>query len=617
MPTVQVNRDQLFKSLGQTFTDEAFDKLCFDYGIELDGITNERELKLKETGINDPTLSDETIYKIDVPANRYDLLCLEGLSRALKVYGLGAPIPQYRTVEPTSGTYQKLTVVNNAAAEKNISDIRPVVVCGILRDITFTQEIYDSFIDLQEKLHQNICKKRTLASVGTHDLDKITGPFTYTARTPQDIKFVALSETQALTAHDLFEKYDKTSSHLKKFLHIIQNEPVYPVICDSKETVLSLPPIINGDHSKITLATKNVFIEVTATDKTKANIVLNIMLTMFSEYCAIPYTMEKVEVVDVNGASQLYPQIDEVTVSASTDYINKAIGINIQSEEMVEMLKKMSLNSVLSADKSTIGVSVPCTRSDIIHQCDIMEDVAIGYGFNNIERVIPKTHTTGRVQPINKLSELLANEIAMAGFTEVMTFVLCSGKDNNQSLNRADDNTSVRIGNYLHEDFSEVRTNLISTLMRSVASNKAAPLPLKLFEISDVSVKGSTGNTNLADPDSNNSDVGAINKRMLGAVHCNMSSKLEVVHGLLDKIMLSLNIKPDLAKSGKGYYLVHSTDKVFIPGMGTDVIVNGKKIGIMGTVHPQVLKNYGVLYPCSLLELEVTMDLAKLILARE
>ena len=71
---------------------------------------------------------------------------------------------------------------------------------------------------------------------------------------------------------------------LKHYLHIIRDSPVYPVIYDSKRRVLSLPPIINGDHSKISLETKNVLIECTATDLQRAKIVLDTMVAMFSGY---------------------------------------------------------------------------------------------------------------------------------------------------------------------------------------------------------------------------------------------------------------------------------------------------------------------------------------------
>lgn len=89
--------------------------------------------------------------------------------------------------------------------------------------------------------------------------------------------------------HELLTSEQK-DKHLGKYLHIIRDSPVYPVIYDSKGVVCSLPPIINGDHSKISLNTKNVFIEITALDKTKVEIVNRILVAMFSQYTSEPFT---------------------------------------------------------------------------------------------------------------------------------------------------------------------------------------------------------------------------------------------------------------------------------------------------------------------------------------
>ena len=81
----------------------------------------------------------------------------------------------------------------------------------------------------------------------------------------------------------------QSEKHMARYLHIIKDSPVYPIIYDTHDRVLSMPPIINSEHSKITLNTKNIFIDVTATDETKLQIVVNIVATMFSEYCKVPY----------------------------------------------------------------------------------------------------------------------------------------------------------------------------------------------------------------------------------------------------------------------------------------------------------------------------------------
>lgn len=82
----------------------------------------------------------------------------------------------------------------------------------------------------------------------------------------------------------------QSDRHLGKYLPIIRDSPVYPIIYDKDDHVLSFPPIINSERSKITLNTRNVFIDLTATDMTKLNIVTNIVVTMFSEYCEEPFT---------------------------------------------------------------------------------------------------------------------------------------------------------------------------------------------------------------------------------------------------------------------------------------------------------------------------------------
>jgi phenylalanyl-tRNA synthetase beta chain len=270
--------------------------------------------------------------------------------------------------------------------------VRPFVVGAVLRNITFTQSNYESFIDLQDKLHHNICRKRTLVAIGTHDLDTLTPPFRYDARRPTDLRFRPLNQPSEVNGAELMELYSK-DSHLKAFLPIIKDKEFYPIIFDSKDTVLSLPPIINGDHSKITLNTRNVFIECTATDLRKAEIVLDTMVTMFAEYCEKPFHVEAIQVTQLDGSKHVYPKLSERFELVNAGEINKKIGINIDAGRMCLLLNKMGLRSeIVAQEQGTIRVKIPPTRSDILHACDIVEDVAIGYGYNNIAKTIPATN---------------------------------------------------------------------------------------------------------------------------------------------------------------------------------------------------------------------------------
>lgn len=153
-----------------------------------------------------------------------------------------------------------------------------------------------------------MARQRTLVAIGTHDLDTLQGPFTYEALPPKEINFAPLNQTKSMNAVELMRHYEvscfvaeiinvqpspninQSDKHLSRYLPIIRESPIYPVIYDSKRTVCSMPPIINGNHSKIGIHTRNVFIEMTATDKTKVEIVNHIIVSMFSQYTEEPFT---------------------------------------------------------------------------------------------------------------------------------------------------------------------------------------------------------------------------------------------------------------------------------------------------------------------------------------
>ncbi|KAL2941394.1 Phenylalanine--tRNA ligase beta subunit cytoplasmic [Bienertia sinuspersici] len=173
MPTISVGRDRLFDALSRTYEDKEFEDLCFRFGIELDDITTEKAIIRKEKHLEDEELTEdeEIIYKIEVPANRYDLLCLEGLAQALRVFEERENLSTYTLANVAHQSMLKMHV------KSETSSIRPFVVCAVLRGVTFDEARYNSFIDLQDRLHQNICRRRTLVAIGTHDLDTIQGPF--------------------------------------------------------------------------------------------------------------------------------------------------------------------------------------------------------------------------------------------------------------------------------------------------------------------------------------------------------------------------------------------------------------------------------------------------------
>ncbi|KAJ9221242.1 hypothetical protein DTO169C6_6378 [Paecilomyces variotii] len=600
MPTISVDKYALFKELGRNYTTEEFDELCFEFGIELDEDTEHSERPIVDGKQEAPQL------KIEIPANRYDLLCFEGISLALNVFLGRRSSPNYRLVPPAGGELQKLIV------KEDTMKIRPYVSGAILRNITFDEARYESFIALQDKLHQNLARQRTLVSIGTHDLDTIKGPFTYEALPPKEINFIPLNQTKKMNGEELMTFYEK-DKHLGKYLHIIRDSPVYPVIYDSNWTVCSLPPIINGDHSKIKLSTKNVFIEITALDKTKLEIVNKIMVTMFSQYTAEPFTVEPIEIVsEHNGESRQTPDLSPRTTQAEVSYINQCCDLKLTPTEIANLLTKMAYQAKPSSSSpDLIDVDVPPTRADVLHQADIMEDVAIAYGFNELPRSFPsKSGTIAQPLPINKLTDILRFEAAMAGWSEVLPLILCSHDENFAWLNRKDDgNTAVKLANPKTLEFQIVRTSLLPGLLKTIRENKHHAVPMKIFEVSDVAFK------DLA------LERKSRNERHFAAAWYGKTSGFEIVHGLLDRLMAMLRSAfitkeeglQNQAVADAQYWIEELDEPTYFPGHAASIHVriNGKEhvIGAFGILHPTVLEKYELKYPVSTLEMNIEVFL--------
>uniref|UniRef100_A0A1I7YFS6 Phenylalanine--tRNA ligase beta subunit n=1 Tax=Steinernema glaseri TaxID=37863 RepID=A0A1I7YFS6_9BILA len=597
MPTIGIKKVVLDEYMDKVLTEKEWEALCFEYGLELDEVTSEKASVEKEKGAkSSEKLSEEEVYKIELPANRYDLLCVEGLTRALLIFEETMKPPTYKLTKPAK--MERLVVKDHTNGGKLSMDKRPFVVAAILRDVTITQEAYNSFIDLQDKLHQNIGRKRTLVSMGTHDLDTVTGPFEYRFMEQKDIVFRALNQAEEMDATKLLEVFQK-DTNMKQYVPIIGSDPnqPYPVILDSKSTVMSMPPMINSDKSKITLNTKNIFIEITATDLTKAKVTLDTLCALFSQYCKEPFTVEPVEVVMPDGSVHVYPELSYRTETVRVEQINKKIGIDLSAERMASLLTKMSLESTVIEGTNTLSVVIPPTRHDILHECDIAEDVGVAFGFNNIEHKLPEAHTVGAPLPMNKFTDLLRINLAMIGWTEALNFALCS-KDDLTSKLRLDEKdefskNGVEIANPKTQEFQVARTNLLSGLLKTLASNRDMALPLRLFEIQDVVLR-----------DDSNEEVGARNERRLAAVYMHKAAGFEIIHGFLDRVMELIGIAYGVDK--KGYYIREDNCPTYFSGRCAAIVgPNDVVLGRMGILHPEVLTAFGLTLPVSALEINI------------
>ncbi|KAK1927881.1 putative phenylalanyl-tRNA synthetase beta chain [Papiliotrema laurentii] len=621
MPTITVDKAELYRRLEREYTTEEFDELCFDFGVELDEDTTEEVEAAKAKGLPTPPPQ----LKVEIPANRYDLLCLEGLARALRVFLQKEKAPKFTLTVPEK--------MQEVFVEASTTPLRPYFASCILRLARPMSGLeYESFIDLQDKLHQNLCRQRRFVAIGTHDLDTIEGPFRYMCKDPKEIKFAPLNRDEENTAEELMTIFEQ-DRHLGRYLHIIKDAPAYPIIYDSKDRVLSMPPIINSQHSKIVAGkTKNIFVDTTATDKTKLDIVINMVATMFAEYCDIPFSIEPVKIHMPDGSSHISPPLAPRSTTASSSYINSATGLTLSREEQSELLNRMSLDAKpSSSDLDALEIQVPCTRPDILHECDIMEDAAIAYGFNNLPQKLPSTSTVAKPFAVNRLGDILRKECAMAGWVEALPLILCSHDENFAWLNRPDPgNYAIKLANPKSLEYQVVRTSLLPGMLKTARENRSLPLPMKIFECSDVAVQDSR------------EERQSRNYRRLCALYMDRKAGFEVAHGLLDRVMQILAIPFLQTKDSEGehgYYIAQADDPTYLPGRGAtvyyrprpsvrassptpqpassvlDTLASSLKaalpgsrdivLGSLGILHPTVLSNFELSRPCSALEIDV------------
>ncbi|KAJ2557451.1 phenylalanine--tRNA ligase subunit beta [Coemansia sp. RSA 1933] len=580
MPTLDVDKEKLFAYLGNKYDTEKFGELCFEFGIELEEDTSQEG----ELGPG-----ERAQLKIDIPANRYDLLCYEGLSRALGVFLGQEETPKYRVAS--------VEKPHRIVVAKECAQIRPYVVGAILRGVQFTEERYKSFIDLQDKLHNNLCRKRTLVSIGTHDLGTVQGPFRYEARKPEDIRFVPLNQTEEMDGRRVVEFYED-DLHIRKFLGIIRDSPVYPVVYDANETVMSLPPLINSEHSKISLDTRDVLIEITATDMTKVVVVLNIVLAMFSGYCSEPFVVEPMEVEYPDGTVMVCPDYTPRVMQTSSTYLNGIVGIKQSDSEIVGLLKRMSMEAKVEQG-AAISVTLPLTRPDVLQECDIAEDLAIAFGYNNIPRVQNNAATVGKPLELNTVSDIVRHKMASCGWIEALTLSLCSHDENFGFLRRTDSgNEAVVLKNPKSAEYQVCRTSLLPGLLKTIRKNMRHAMPYKLFEVSDVVLKAP------------HAERGTRNERRACGLFSATAAQFEVTQGLLDAVMLALAVPPPTAASGRRYYLRESAEPAYLPGRSASVMytdASGKtaEIGSIGVIHPEVLASFELEYPVSVFEISI------------
>ena len=296
--------------------------------------------------------------------NRPDLYCVEGLARSLR---------SFLDIQPGMKEYKVENTNIDVTIDKSVKSLRPYFLCSAVFDVVIDDKILKSMMELQEKLHLTIGRKRCKLAIGIHDLDKVVPPFTYSLEDPKKTKFIPLTETKIMNLDEILEKHEKG----REYADLLKGASKYPIIKDSKGNVLSFPPIINGALTTVTTKTRNIFVDVTGTDCKAVKGALDIVCTAFAERGG------RIGTVRMHDGPEdfISPNLAPLNRIISAKECDMFLGTNLGPNGIVESLRRMGMNASFEEGSDAISVSIPSTRTDIMHNVDVYEDVAIGYGF--------------------------------------------------------------------------------------------------------------------------------------------------------------------------------------------------------------------------------------------
>src|SRR3989338_547761 len=346
------------------------------------------------TGLENVTDSEITV---EIFPNRPDMLSVQGFARAFSSFiGNKTGLIPYK-VEPSR---EKVII------EKSVKDVRPYTACAIVKNLHFDDEKIKEVIDIQEKLHITYGRNRKKVAIGIYPYEKIKTPITFKAENPEAIVFQPLEFAREINALQILKQHPAG----KEYGHLLERKKKFPVFRDANNEVLSVPPIINSHKTgKISEKTTDVFIECSGFDFEVLKKCLNMIVAALYEMGGKVYSMEVIDSNKKNVTPDLRPE----EMKANIGFINKWLGLNLKENEIKKLFERMGYGY---SNKKAL---IPAYRADIMHQADLMEDIAIAYGYENFDSLIPNVATVAQEERFEifkrKISELLVG----LGFLEI------------------------------------------------------------------------------------------------------------------------------------------------------------------------------------------------------
>ncbi len=485
---------------------------------------------------------DEDKLILEITPNRPDLLSVEGIARLLNSY-LNKKNNDYRI--------HKIDEKYKLNLGKNTENIRPYIGMAIVKGLKINEQTLIALMQLQEKLHNTLGRKRKKVAIGIHDLKNIEFPITYSEYdTKKSPRFIPLEKDTEMNAHQILKEHEKGTA----YSHLVKDTCV--LITDSKNRVLSFPPIINSEMTKVTENTTDVLIDVTGTHKGAVNEVLNIVVCNLIDRGGKAY--------GIKTNNHISPNLEMKKLPIPSKQIEKVLGIKLTKKDIKENLEKMGFII------KTNNIYIPPYRTDILGEIDLIEDIAIAMNYNSFEPELPNFFSIG-----NKKQDHIANSVLIGlGFNEVFTWTLTNEEKIKKSKLHLD--KFIEIENPLTRDFTIIRPSILPNLLDVFAESKKEKMPQKIYEIGIV-----------AEPELKNKLSGAMTNSKIGFTEIR-----SIIQAILKVMEGKYEIKP-------------SEDKLFITGRSAGIWKNGKKIGMFGEVYPEILLDFGLECPVVAFEIDI------------
>ena len=555
MPTIDIDYSELERQLGIKLNEDM---------DRLDEILANVKAEVKSYSQKEDSVSVEM-----KDTARADLWSVEGLSRALQGY-----LNRSKGIKPYSVGKSIIEVEVNA----QLFGIRPYICCSVVKDIHLSDSIIKGIMHLQDKLDQTHGRSRQKTSIGIYNLDLIKPPILYTAVKPSDVKFVPLGFSEKMSLDEVLEHHPKGI----EYGHIVKKNSLYPMLFDSENKVLSFPPIINSnDLGKITEESRNLLVEVTGTQHKTVLDTLNLVTLALIDRGGKAYSakINYPQNSEYTERTVLTPNFDNRHFQLSVEETNRLLGLQLSAQKIIELLQVAGL-AVEKADAESVSVLVPCYRVDVMHQVDLIEDVAIAYGYNNIEPLWRELATTGAANPQQHYVDNARELMIGLGFQEVLNTTLSNQETLFSKMNMPPSNI-VEVSDPKVVTMTCIRNWLLPCLLEFLSVNVSVEFPQKIFELGKVTLLDETKETKTRDED------------YLAAAVSHPNANFTEIKSIMDSFMTNFGLK---------WQIKETAHPSFIEGRVGKLFVSGVDVGVLGEIHPAVLGKWKLENPVAAFE---------------